>query len=124
MKNTILDLNRQLHPSAIVPVRYNKKAVNMEITFNIVAFIMLYITVFVTGTIIMSTLGIDFMTALGSVATALGNIGPGIGSVGPADTFAHLPSFGKWFLAFLMLLGRLELFTVLILFTRYFWRRY
>lgn len=124
MKNTILDLNRQLHPSAIVPVRYNKKAVNMEITFNIVAFIMLYITVFVTGTIIMSTLGIDFMTALGSVATALGNIGPGIGSVGPADTFAHLPSFGKWFLAFLMLLGRLELFTVLILFTRYYWRRY
>jgi len=124
MKNTILDLNRQLHPSAILPVRYNKKAVSMEITFNIVAFIMLYITIFVTGTIIMATMGIDFMTALGSVATTLGNIGPGIGTVGPTDTFAHLPAFGKWFLAFLMLLGRLELFTVLILFTRYYWRKY
>jgi trk system potassium uptake protein TrkH len=124
MKNTILDLNRQLHPSAVVPVRYNKKAVSMEITFNIIAFIMLYITVFVTGTIIMALMGIDFMTALGSVATALANIGPGIGSVGPADSFSHIPEFGKWFLAFLMLLGRLELFTVLILFTRYYWRKY
>ena len=62
------------------------------------------------------------MTAFGAVATALGNVGPGIGAVGPVDNFAHIPDLGKWFLSFLMLLGRLELFTILILFTPYFWR--
>ena len=72
---------------------------------------------------IMAVLGLDFMTAIGSVATCLGNIGPGLGTVGPIFNFAHLPDISKWFLSFLMLLGRLELFTVLILFTPYFWRK-
>jgi len=71
----------------------------------------------------MASLGVDLETAMGSVATSLGNIGPGIGSIGPVDNFAHLPMPGKWFLAFLMLLGRLELFTVLMLLTPYFWRK-
>ena len=62
------------------------------------------------------------MTATGAVAATLGNIGPGIGSVGPVDNFAHIPNEGKWFLSFLMLLGRLELFTVLMLFMPHFWR--
>lgn len=122
IKNSILELRRQLHPSAIIPVRFNNKAVTREITFNVLAFIMIYLVVFATGVIIMSAFGVDFLTAIGSVATSLGNIGPGIGSVGPVDNFAHLPQASKWFLAFLMLLGRLELFTVLILFTPYFWR--
>jgi len=123
IKNSILELKRQVHPSAVIPVRFNGKAVTQDITFNILAFIMIYIGIFAFGSIIMGILGLDFMTAIGSVATCLGNIGPGIGSVGPIDNFAHLPSAGKWFLAFLMLLGRLELFTVLILFTPYFWRK-
>jgi trk system potassium uptake protein TrkH len=80
--------------------------------------------VFAAGSVIMSYLGVDFMTAVGSVATSIGNIGPGIGSVGPVNNFAHIPYMGKWFLSFLMLLGRLELFTVIILFTPYFWRKY
>jgi trk system potassium uptake protein TrkH len=123
LKNSILELKRQLHPSAIIPLRFNKVAVPKDITFNILAFIMIYISIFGLGSIIMASLGVDFDTALGSVATCLGNIGPGLGSVGPIDNFAHIPMFGKWFLAFLMLLGRLELFTVLILFTPYFWRK-
>ena len=61
----------------------------------------------------MSLIGLDFLSAIGSVAATLGNIGPGIGSVGPVDNFAHIPTIGKWFLSFLMLLGRLELFTIL-----------
>ena len=80
--------------------------------------------VFAFSSIIMSYLGVDFTTALGSVATSIGNIGPGVGNVGPVNNFAEVPHGGKWFLSFLMLLGRLELFTVLILFTPYFWRRY
>ena len=68
-------------------------------------------------------MGLDFDTAIGAVATTLGNVGPGIGDVGPVNTFAHLPIAGKWFLSLLMLIGRLELFTVLVLFMPAFWRK-
>lgn len=123
LKNGILELKRQIHPSAIIPVRLNKKAVSPDITSNVLGFIMIYLTIYVVSTFIMGLIGVDFTTALGSVATSLGNIGPGFGTVGPVDNFAHLPDIGKWFLSFLMLLGRLELFTVLILLTPYFWTR-
>lgn len=123
IKNSILELKRQIHPSAVIPVRFNNRAVNRDITFNILAFIMIYISIFALGSIVMGMLGLDFMTSIGAVATCLGNIGPGIGSVGPVDNFAHLPDLSKWILSFLMLLGRLELFTVLILFTPYFWNK-
>ncbi len=121
IKNSIQELKRQIHPSAIVPVRYNGKAVTQDITFNVLAFFIIYITIFVLGTLAMSLTDVDFMTALGATATSLGNIGPGIGTVGPVDNFAHLPMAAKWILSFLMLLGRLELFTVIILFTPYYW---
>lgn len=122
VKNSILELKRQLHPSAIIPVRLNGRAVDQSITYNVVAFIMTYIIIFALGSVIMTMFGVDLLTAMGSVATSLGNVGPGIGNVGPMDNFAWLPSGAKWFLAILMLVGRLELFTVLILFTPYFWR--
>ncbi len=123
IKNSVLELKRQLHPSAILPVRLNKKAVHRDITFNILAFIMIYITIFAIGSVIMAWIGVDFLTAIGSVATSLGNIGPGLGDVGPVDNFSGIPTAGKWFLSFLMLLGRLELFTVLILLTPFFWKK-
>ena len=123
IKNSILELKRQLHPAAIIPVRYNNKAVTQDIAFNVLAFFIIYVTIFALGTIAMASTGIDFMTAVGATATSLGNIGPGIGTVGPVDNFAHLPMVGKWILSFLMLLGRLELFTVIILFTPYFWNK-
>jgi trk system potassium uptake protein TrkH len=124
LKNGILELKRQIHPSAIIPVRLNNKAVSQEITSNVLGFIMIYLMIYVISTFIMGLIGVDFLTALGSVATSLGNIGPGLGTVGPINNFEHLPSVGKWFLSFLMLLGRLELFTVLILLSPYFWKRY
>ncbi len=124
IKNSFLELKRQLHPNAVIPVRFNGKAVSRDITFNILAFIMLYITIFAFGSALMALTGVDFLTAIGSVATCLGNIGPGLGTVGPVDNFAHLPSFGKWLLSFFMLLGRLELFTVLMILTPFFWRKH
>ncbi len=124
MKNSILEFKRQIHPTAVLPVRLNKKAVDRDITFTVLAFIMIYISIFALGSIIVSMMGVEFETALGSVAAALGNVGPGIASVGPGSNYAHLPDQVKWFLSGLMLLGRLELFTVLILFTPYFWRRH
>jgi trk system potassium uptake protein TrkH len=122
-KNSFLEMKRLLHPFSIIPVRLNKKAISQKVTLNVLAFIMIYISVFIFGSIAVSLTGIDFVTTIGSVATSLGNVGPGFGLVGPLDNFANLPQTTKWILSFLMLLGRLELFTVLILFTPYFWKK-
>ncbi len=121
-KNSFLEMKRQLHPSAVIPVRLNHKAINRDITFHVLAFMMIYILIFALGSIGIALTGVDVMTAIGASATSLGNIGPGLGSVGPVNNFAHMPDASKWILSFLMLLGRLELFTVLMLFTPYFWR--
>ena len=123
IKNSILEFKRQLHPSAIIPVRLNKRAVHRDNTFNILAFIMIYITIFAIASIIMASMGVDFITSVGAVAASLGNVGPALGEVGPMSNFDGLPDAGKWLLSSLMLIGRLELFTVLILFTPYFWRK-
>jgi len=122
-KNSFLEMKRLLHPSSIIPVRLNQKAISQNVTFNVLAFIMIYLSIFVFGSLSVALTGVDFMTSIGAVATSLGNIGPGLGTVGPVDNFAHLPQLTKWILSGLMLLGRLELFTILILFTPYFWKK-
>ena len=124
LKNSFMELRRQLHPAAVLPVRLNKAAVSSEITFNVMAFMIIYFMVFALGSILFSSLGYDFETSIGAVATSLGNIGPGIGKVGPVDNFAFISAPGKWILCFLMLLGRLELFTVLILLSPYYWTKH
>jgi len=124
VKNSILELKRQIHPSAVIPVRFNGKAITRDITFNILAFIMIYISVFGIGAMLVAATGVDFMSAVGAAATCLGNIGPGLGTVGPVNNFSHLPDVAKWILSFLMLVGRLELFTVLMLFTPFFWSKH
>lgn len=123
-KNSLLEIKRQLHPSAILPVRINAKAIEQNITFNVLAFIMLYFSIFLVGLLLMSFTELDFESSLGAVATAIGNIGPGLGTVGPVYNFADVSHFGKWVLSFLMLLGRLELFTILILFSPLYWKKY
>lgn len=122
-KNSFLELKRQLHPSAIMPVRISGKAVEQSIVYNVLAFIMIYILVFLVGVTLLSAMNVDFDTAFGAVATSLGNVGPGIGGVGPLDNFSGMPTAGKWLLSALMLLGRLELFTVLMLLSPHFWRK-
>ena len=84
---------------------------------------MLYILIAVFASVVLMVSGISVTTSVGAVVTTLGNIGPGFGAVGPASTFVDLPSLAKVFLSFLMILGRLELFTVLILLTPYYWQR-
>jgi trk system potassium uptake protein len=88
----------------------------------VLAFFMFYFAIFAASTVIFSIMEPDMESAMGAVATSLGNIGPGLGNVGPSETFVHIKPIGKWFLSFLMLLGRLELFTVLVLFSPSFWR--
>lgn len=123
-KNSFLEMKRQLHPSAVIPVRHNGQAVSRDITYNVLAFVMIYVLVYAIGVFLISFTGVDFNTALGAVATSLGNIGPGLGDVGPVNNFASITPFGKWLLATLMLLGRLELFTVLMLLNPNYWSRY
>ena len=116
-------MKRQLHPNAVIPVRLNKHAIQGEVTYHVLAFMMIYFLVFSLGSIVMAWVGLDFPTSLSAVATSLGNVGPGIGDVGPVNNFSAVPPIGKWVLSVLMLLGRLELFTVLMLFTPFFWKR-
>lgn len=123
IKNGFLEFKRRLHPNAVVPVHLNRQGVPIHIIYNLLAFVFFYLSTFVVGSLVVTFLGVDFMEAVSAVATSLGNVGPGIGSIGPSYSFAHLPDSSKWVLSFLMLMGRLELFTIAILFTPYFWRR-
>lgn len=121
-KNSFLEFKRMIHPSAVIPVRYNNEAIGKDIIFKIQAFVVLYFIIFFASTIVLAFLGLDFISAMGAVATTMGGIGPGLGKVGPVDNFAILPNAAKWVLSFLMLLGRLELFTLLIIFVPAFWK--
>jgi len=123
LKNGLIELKRLIHPNAIVPVRLNREAVKPEIIVNVLAFVSVYILIAVLGVIVVSFMGHNLETSIGAVAATLGNIGPGIGEVGPALNYEHFNNFTKWFLSLLMLIGRLELFTVLVLFTPTFWKK-
>lgn len=121
-KNTRNEFYRVIHPNAILPVRVNGKAISHEVVSKILAFILVYVMVLIAGSTILTALGLSIEEAFGSTLSCLSNIGPGAGATGPTGNYAFIPDVGKWLLSFIMLIGRLELFTVLILFTRYFWK--
>jgi len=123
MKNSYYELRRLLHPNAVIPVRFNGRAVSEQIITNVLAFFMIYIIIFFFSSVLLTIIDPSLESAMGAVATSLGNIGPGLGNYGPAYTFFDLHPAGKWLMSFLMLLGRLELFTVLVLFAPAFWRK-
>ncbi|HOB85299.1 MAG TPA: TrkH family potassium uptake protein [Bacteroidales bacterium] len=122
-KNTRHEMKRIIHPNAVIPVRLDGKIVPQTLIYNLLVFITLYFVIICISAIVLSFMGYDLITSFSTSASILGNIGPGPGSFGPFSTFASLPSGGKWFLAFLMLLGRLEILSVLVLFTRSFYKR-
>lgn len=121
-KNSYLEFKRIVHPQAIIPLRLNGQIVPGRTITHIFNFLLLYLMLFIVGSVVLSVLGLDFDTAVGAMATSLGNVGPGIGKVGPVDNFAWLSPEIKVFLSFVMIVGRLEIFTVLVLFTPYFWK--
>ncbi len=123
IKNGLLEFKRTIHTNAVIPVRYNTKTVREHIVYNIIAFFVLYMLTFIIGSLVLGALGLDFESAIGGAASSLGNVGPALGTLNPLSNFNSLPDLGKWWCGFLMLLGRLELFTVLILFTPYFWKK-
>src|SRR5690606_38959737 len=122
IKNGFLEFKRAIHPNAVLPVRYNSKAITGEVVYNILGFFILYMISFIVGALVFSMFEIDFKSAIGLSASSLGNIGPALGAFGPVNNYAALPPLAQWWASFLMLIGRLELFTVLILLTPFFWR--
>ncbi len=123
LKNSYLEIKRLIYPNAVIPVKLNNRPISQSIVANVLAFGFIYVLILAVSVVVLSTLGYGMDTAIGAAAACLGNVGPGIGMVGPAENYAHFPDFGKWFLSFIMLLGRLELFTILILFLPSFWRK-
>ena len=122
-KHAHVQLFRLIHPRAIRLVKLGNIPVDREVMQAILGFFALFMGIFVFASFLMAASGMDLVSAGGSVIATLSNIGPGLGSVGPADNYAHVSSFGKSVLMFCMLLGRLELFTVLVLIFPTFWRK-
>jgi trk system potassium uptake protein TrkH len=112
-----------VHPKAVTHVKLAGKAIPEEVMRSIMGFLCLYVLLFVVCSMVMAAMGVDAVTSVASVAASLGNIGPGFGEVGPLDNFAAIPVAGKWLLAWCMLLGRLEIYTIIILLVPEFWKK-
>ncbi len=123
LKQAYREILKLIHPKAITPIRLGDKTVSEEVMRNITGFFFLYVFIFIISSFIMSILGLDIVSAMASVAATLGNVGPGLGLVGPVQTYALIPPLGKIVLILCMLLGRLEIYTVLILVIPEFWKK-
>lgn len=125
-KNSFLEFKRLLHPNAIIRTKIDNQIVASKTMTHILGFLLIYLMLFCFGSLVMAVILNDFdqplLSAIGAVATSLGNVGPGLADLSPVDNFAAVPPSGKCFLTVLMLLGRLELFTILVVFTPYFWK--
>jgi len=122
-KNVAMVFKQLSHKAAMIPVRMDNKVVNPQIIHNVLAIFFLYVITFGVGSLLLTSTGLDPISSMGSVASCLGGIGPGLSTTGPVANYAHLTDFAKWTLSFIMLLGRLELFTLVIIFHPAFWKR-
>ena len=112
-----------IHPHAVSHVKIGGKPVPEDVMRSVLGFLALYVGLFALSSVVLAGLGVDFTTAFTAVASAIGNIGPGFGMVGPVENYAQIPVAGKWLLIWCMLLGRLEIFIVIILLVPEFWRK-
>ena len=123
LKNSFREMRQLVHPQAILPIRLDHRVVPDGIMRNVLSFIVLYIGLIGVGTLAMGFLGLDWMSAFSATFSCVGNVGPAFGAMGPTENYTHVPALGKWVLSLLMMAGRLEIFTVLLLFTPGFWKR-
>lgn len=122
IKNSLYEFKRLIHPNAVIPVRYNGQLVQIQTINNVLAFVVVYMIIVLISTVLFTATGLSFEDAFGASASALGNVGPSIGTIGTGN-FSHFTPAAKWLMSFLMLVGRLELFTVLIVLTPSFWKK-
>ncbi len=123
IKNTLKEFRQLVHPRAMLPLRLDGSVVSEEVMRNVLTFFVMYIAIIGVGTIGMALLGMDLMSSLTGTMSSIGNIGPAFSSLGPTANYAHVPELGKWLLSFLMMAGRLEIFTVIVILLPVFWRR-
>ncbi len=123
LKHAKLELKKMLHPRAVYTLWLNNRPLSQGLQTNVLGFFLLFMTVYVMGVLILTLGGRDIVTSVGATAATLGNIGPGLGLVGPASNYAGLLDWEKWLLVLFMLIGRLEIFTVLVLFLPEAWRK-
>lgn len=122
IKNSMIELKRIIHPNAVLPVKINGKSISTGGVYKNMTFILIYFLLFLFGAIVLLTMGSDFNTAMGASVATLSNVGTGIGHVGPSGSYVDFSISTKWVLMLLMLLGRVELFSIITLFSRGFWR--
>lgn len=123
LKQAYKEIYRLIHPHAVSTIKLGKKTVPPDVMESVLGFSLVYLGIFVVASLLMSWLGLDFKSALSSVAACIGNVGPGLGMVGPVKTYLPIVPTGKWILILCMILGRLEIFTLLILFLPQFWKK-
>jgi trk system potassium uptake protein TrkH len=123
VKHSYQEIFRIIHPHAVTKLKLGGRAVEQEILSSIWGFIILYLGIFVVSAVVMAALGLDVISAFSSVAACIFNVGPGLGLVGPASNYLSVPLMGKWILIFCMLLGRLEIYTVIVLLIPEYWRK-
>ncbi len=112
-----------LHPKAVMPLWIDGKVIKKDMVYSIAAFFFLYISMLVLTTIVCASSGVDITTSFTTALATVGNIGPGFGRIGPSENYAFFADYVKWFLSFAMVVGRLEVYTVLIIFTKSFWTK-
>ena len=117
-----IELKQMIHPKALISLRFGDRVLSDGLIINVLQFFFLYIMIIFTGTLIMGGLGLDLLTSFSAVVTCIGNVGPGFGLVGPAGNFTSIPDLGKYVLAVIMLLGRLEIYPMIILFLPDYWK--
>ena len=122
-KNSFKEIKQLIHPQAIMPIRLGERVVPPEVMKNVLSFIVLYLGLIGLGTMCMAFFGLDLLTSFGATLSSVGNVGPAFGTLGPTENYAHIPHAAKWVLSFLMMAGRLEIFTAIIIFVPAFWRR-
>ncbi|MCP4154397.1 MAG: TrkH family potassium uptake protein [bacterium] len=123
VKHAMSELKKLIHPNAIIPLKVGKRVIPKEVAYSVLGFFLLYVLLFIFISVLMALMGIDIVTSAGAAASCLGNIGPGLAKVGPTDNYGFIPAVGKWILALSMMVGRLEIYTVLVIFTKNFWQK-
>jgi trk system potassium uptake protein TrkH len=119
IKSAFIKLN---HPNAVSGIRFNGKLISEKVNISVLSFIILYLFIFIAATLLVVITGPDIVTSSTAVAASLGNIGPGLGLTGPMHNYSHIPDLTKFILSLLMIVGRVEIMTVFVLFTRTFWK--
>ncbi len=122
-KSAMTELKRRIHPNAVLPVRFNGRTVSEQTSSNVMAFMFFYILIIVLTVLVFCATGVSFDEAIGTAVSGIGNVGVSIGQFGPVGTYAAFPVVAKWTMTFVMLIGRLEIFTVLLLFTKTLWQK-